>query len=103
VLGAHLVLEPRARITTLVPVFVVFEIASLPSAFVIVLWFALQVAATIAPVVPGAGTDSIAWIAHIAGFVTGLVLASPLAVRSALRANRRRRERPTSPSKERRR
>ncbi len=89
VLGAHLVLEPRARITTLVPVFVMFEIASLPAAFVIAVWFVLQIASNVAPVVPQSGTNSIAWIAHIAGFVTGLVLATPLGVRSGLAARRR--------------
>lgn len=93
VLGAHLVLEPRARITTLIPIFVVIEVASLPAAFVIALWFGLQVLSTFAPVVPGSAQESIAWLAHIGGFVTGLALAGPAAAKHALAAHGRRRAR----------
>lgn len=93
VLGAHLVLEPRARITTLIPIFVVIEVASLPAAFVIALWFGLQVLSTLAPVVEGSAQESIAWLAHIGGFATGLALAGPAAAKNALQARGRRRER----------
>jgi membrane associated rhomboid family serine protease len=84
VLGAHLILEPRARITTLVPVLVVIEVASLPAAFVIALWFALQVVSTLAPVVPGATAPTVAWTAHIGGFLAGLALATPSALKRAI-------------------
>jgi len=87
VLGAHLILEPRARVTTLVPAFVIFEIASLPAAFVIALWFVLQVAATVAPIAGTSGAH-VAWIAHTAGFVAGVLLACPAAAKSALRRRR---------------
>lgn len=79
VLGAHLVLAPRDKITTLVPVGFFFEVASLPAAFVIGLWFLLQLASGVAPVVPGSESASIAWYAHLAGFAAGLVLALPMA------------------------
>jgi len=87
VLGAHLMLEPRARVITLVPAFVIFEIASLPAAFVIALWFALQVAATLAPIAGPSGAP-VAWIAHCAGFIAGVLLACPAAAKSALRRHR---------------
>ncbi len=88
VLGAHLVLAPRDRITTLVPVGFFFEVASLPAAFVIGLWFLLQLASGIAPVVPGSASASVAWYAHLAGFATGLALALPLAKASTKRPGR---------------
>ncbi len=92
VLGAHLVLEPSSRITVLVPIIVIFKVASLPAGFVILLWFALQVASTLAPVADGANISQVAWLAHIGGFMTGILLASPLALGDALRARRRNRD-----------
>jgi len=96
VLGAHLVLEPRARVTTLVPALVIFEIASLPAAFVIALWFLLQVAATVAAVAPGTAGAEVAWVAHVAGFAAGALLASPIAVRDTVRRGRVARVRATA-------
>jgi membrane associated rhomboid family serine protease len=75
VLGAHVVLEPRSRITTVVPVIVFVEVAVLPAAFVIALWFVLQLASALAPVAPQATEGQVAWFAHLGGFVTGAVLS----------------------------
>lgn len=66
VLGAYLVLEPRSKITTLI----VVEIAVLPAAFVIAMWFALQLVSAVAPVASGADT-AVAWFAHLGGFAAG--------------------------------
>lgn len=74
VLGAYLVLEPHSQVTTAVPLLVYFEIAALPASFVIGLWFLLQVASAVAPVVPGLG-GSVAWTSHLAGFAAGVGLA----------------------------
>lgn len=74
VLGAHLVLEPRARVTTVIPVVIFFEVAALPAAFVIGVWFALQLASAMAPVAASAAPAAIAWYAHIGGFAAGLLL-----------------------------
>jgi membrane associated rhomboid family serine protease len=77
VLGAHLVLEPKAKVTVLIPAFVTLEVASLPAAFVIALWFALQVASNVASVTSQTPVDSVAWMAHIAGFVAGVIMVIP--------------------------
>lgn len=87
VLGAHLVLAPRARITTVVPVVIFIEIASLPAAFVIALWFGLQVAWAFAPVAPGATGDSIAWFTHLGGFAFGVLFAAAFRGASAAATN----------------
>lgn len=75
-LGAQLVVAPRARVTTFVPAFVSIEIASLPALFVVGLWFATQVASQVASVSSVAGEVDVAWVAHIAGFVAGGALAT---------------------------
>jgi membrane associated rhomboid family serine protease len=82
VLGAHLVLAPRARVTTLIPVLVVFEVASLPAAFVIGAWFLMQLASGLAPVTGAA--ENVAWFAHLGGFTAGFVLCAPAAARNWL-------------------
>jgi membrane associated rhomboid family serine protease len=89
VLGAHLLLEPRVRVTTAVPVVVFFEIASLPAGFLIALWFALQVVLALAPATQS-GVESVAWFAHVGGFATGAVFALPLALGSRRRMGRKR-------------
>lgn len=93
VLGAHLVLEPRTKVTTIVPAMVVFEIAALPAAFVIALWFLAQLASGLAPVATQAEAASVAWFAHVGGFAAGSLLAAPIALRDLAGTTRRARSR----------
>lgn len=78
-LGAHLVLEPRTQVTTLIPALVIFEVASLPAAFVIAVWFVGQAAAGLAPIAATADAETTAWFAHLGGFAAGCLLALPSA------------------------
>ncbi len=98
VLGAHLVLEPTAKTTVLVPVLLYFELASVPAALLITLWFVAQVAATLAPVAAH-GADQVAWHSHIAGFLVGAAIAAPGAWRAkgAARSGTNSRSRQRSP------
>ncbi|MDR7544626.1 MAG: rhomboid family intramembrane serine protease [Armatimonadota bacterium] len=79
VLGAYFVLYPRARILSLVFVVFLIRLVELPASLVLLLWFVLQVfqgvAALAAPHV-----ETVAWWAHVGGFVAGAVLV-PLFVR----------------------
>ncbi|MFF7971041.1 rhomboid family intramembrane serine protease [Streptomyces sp. NPDC007905] len=75
VLGAYLVLYPRARVWVLVP-FLVFLPLRLPAWLVLGFWFALQAVYSSGHGVSGAGT--VAYAAHVVGFVTGMLLAWPL-------------------------
>ncbi|EGX59723.1 integral membrane protein [Streptomyces zinciresistens K42] len=75
VLGAYLVLYPRARVWVLVP-FLVFLPLRLPAWLVLGFWFVLQAVYSKGDAVSGAGT--VAYTAHIAGFVAGMVIAWPL-------------------------
>jgi membrane associated rhomboid family serine protease len=80
VMGAYLVLFPRARILTLVPIFFFFTFFELPALVIIGYWALIQF---INASWLGGGEmrdGGIAYYAHIGGFVTGLswILASGL-------------------------
>jgi membrane associated rhomboid family serine protease len=70
VLAAYLVLFPRARVLTAIPIFVIIRLVHLPAAFFIGLWFALQVLYAVA----GGTGSGVAFFAHIGGFVFGWLL-----------------------------
>jgi membrane associated rhomboid family serine protease len=67
VLGAYLILHPRARVLVLVSYFPL----RLPAYFVLGLWIAMQLLLGVAD---SAGAAGVAWWAHIGGFVAGVVL-----------------------------
>ncbi|GHF70960.1 hypothetical protein GCM10010218_60370 [Streptomyces mashuensis] len=75
VLGAYLVLFPKARVWVLVP-FLFFLPLRLPSWAVLGLWFVLQAVYSYGTGVSQAG--SVAYLAHVIGFGTGILLARPL-------------------------
>ncbi|MGW0606604.1 rhomboid family intramembrane serine protease [Streptomyces sp. NPDC002644] len=75
VLGAYLVLYPRARVWALVP-FLIFLPLRLPAWLVLGLWFVLQAAYSAGQGVSQAGT--VAYVAHVIGFALGMLLAWPL-------------------------
>lgn len=80
VLGAYLVLFPRARVVVFIPIsfMLLHEIRAF---WLLAIWFAMQlVSALLAPAEAG-----IAWWAHVGGFVAGAVLALPLRRRLPLR------------------
>ena len=72
VLGAYLILYPRARVWSLVP-FLLFIPLRLPAWLVLGLWFLLQWVYTSGYAVSQAG--SVAYLAHVLGFLTGVVVA----------------------------
>jgi membrane associated rhomboid family serine protease len=67
VLGAYLVLYPAAKVLTLVFLFFIIRVVAIPAAYVLGLWFALQVLNV------GLG-GGVAWFAHIGGFLVGIGL-----------------------------
>jgi len=79
VLGAYLVLFPRARVQTLV----VFVFVHLPAWLFIGLWFLFQVGAVIHGTTPG-----VAVFAHVGGFVAGLLLVGRVGRRAGWRRAR---------------
>jgi membrane associated rhomboid family serine protease len=75
VLGAYILLFPRARVTTLIPIFVFIAIREIPAVIVLGIWFLLQLLSGVASVgVPEEAGGGVAFFAHIGGFVTGMLL-----------------------------
>ena len=71
VLGAYIVMYPRARVRNLIFFVIIFFFVDLPAWIVLGFWFLLQVFSTFAQTAQGAG---VAYMAHIGGFIAGLVL-----------------------------
>lgn len=78
VIGAYLALFPNARLGVVVPLGVWLEFIKVPAALLIGLWAVLQLIFTFV----GPSFGAVAWWAHLAGFVVGLLYA--LAVKPAL-------------------
>jgi membrane associated rhomboid family serine protease len=75
VLGAYLVLYPRATVAVLIPWLWFFGAFPVPAAFLIVFWFLLQLFSGVAALGTATGvTEGIAFWAHVGGFATGLAL-----------------------------
>ncbi|NOS35460.1 MAG: rhomboid family intramembrane serine protease [Deltaproteobacteria bacterium] len=67
ILGAYLILFPRATVSTLIFLFIFIDIVKIPALVFLVLWFAFQLMSS------GHG-GNIAWYAHIGGFIAGVIL-----------------------------
>ncbi len=75
VLGAYLVLYPRATVSVLIPWLWFLGVFPVPAAFLIVFWFLLQLLSGVASLGAAAGvTEGIAFWAHVGGFIAGVVL-----------------------------
>ncbi|MCB1018684.1 MAG: rhomboid family intramembrane serine protease [Acidobacteria bacterium] len=72
VMGAYMVRFPFARITTLIPIFILFTTVELPALVMLVYWFVIQFVSGAAET--GLEGTGVAWWAHIGGFVAGAVL-----------------------------
>jgi membrane associated rhomboid family serine protease len=75
VMGAYFVLYPHSRIVTLLP-FIVIQVIEVPAIFFLGIWFLMQFASGITSIATATGGDTgdgVAFWAHIAGFVAGLV------------------------------
>jgi membrane associated rhomboid family serine protease len=68
VLGAYILKFPRARVRSLVFIFIFITVINVPAVAFIGIWFFLQVLSSLSG--PMAG---VAWFAHIGGFVFGLL------------------------------
>lgn len=70
-LGAYIILFPRARVTTIVPAFLLLYTMRLPAVAVLGIWFVSQFFIGASQQLGGAG---VAWVAHVGGFLSGAVL-----------------------------
>jgi membrane associated rhomboid family serine protease len=86
VLGAYLVLYPRARVLVLLPLLFFITTARVPALVVLGIWFAGQLLSSLMAA-PGSG-GGVAFAAHVGGFVGGILL-----IRAFLHERRRPRRR----------
>ena len=73
VMGAFIVTFPRDRIRTFIFFLIFFRVTYIPAVFLIGFWFLMQVLNF--GVVAEARTGGVAYLAHIAGFLFGVVTA----------------------------
>ncbi|HVS74423.1 MAG TPA: rhomboid family intramembrane serine protease [Candidatus Acidoferrales bacterium] len=78
VMGAYVVLYPRARVLTLVFIFLV----PIPAVVILGWWFILQILGGLSAVGMQA-TGGVAWWAHIGGFLMGVLLTLVLRLRGS--------------------
>lgn len=71
VLGAYLILFPRAKVLTLIPFGFYMQIVKIPAVFVLGFWMVIQI---INGMVSGKTGGGVAWFAHIGGFIAGMGL-----------------------------
>ncbi len=72
VLGAYMLLYPKAQVGVLVPVGFFLTVIRLPALVVLLLWFLFQFISNLfAATADGGG---VAWAAHMGGFLAGIVL-----------------------------
>lgn len=74
VLGAYLVLYPKARIYTFIPIGFWAQLRLVPAAVVLGLWFVLQLFSGFATLGGGSDVGGTAFWAHIGGFVFGVLI-----------------------------
>jgi membrane associated rhomboid family serine protease len=75
VLGAYVVLFPKQRVTTLIPIVFFVIVREIPAVFLLGFWIVIQLffgAASMSGDVHSAG--GIAYFAHIGGFIAGMLL-----------------------------
>lgn len=87
VLGAYLLLYPRARVLTLIPLGFYMNTIEIPAMLVLGFWFILQFLNAL--ISSGAG-GGVAWYAHVGGFIAGILLIGPFKRRNVPFWGRRR-------------
>jgi membrane associated rhomboid family serine protease len=80
VMGAYLVFFPKARVLTIIPLFIFIQFVYLPAFVVLLAWFLLQFLTNV--------DSGVAVMAHIGGFVSGAAIALALKPFVGVRARR---------------
>jgi membrane associated rhomboid family serine protease len=85
VMGAYLVLFPRVRVFTIVPLGFFIQTIALPAWMMLIYWAFLQVAGGVTSI--GAEGGGVAFWAHLGGFLAGVVLVKLFERRDRVRAH----------------
>lgn len=76
VMGGYLLMFPRARVDVIAIIIIIIKRFTIPAWVLLAVWFGIQIVSSAL-----GADDGVAYIAHIAGFVAGIVLALPLFLR----------------------
>jgi membrane associated rhomboid family serine protease len=76
VMGAFIVLFPRARVATLIPALFLFFTIRIPAFLMLGYWFFLQIFSGVASLGVGGDKGGVAWWAHVGGFLLGALLVA---------------------------
>jgi len=88
VMGAYLVKFPRARVVTLVLLFIFITTVDIPAAFLLLYWFAIQFFNGVGSVgYSQASSGDVAWFAHVGGFITGILLVMVMPTKQRYRSS----------------
>jgi membrane associated rhomboid family serine protease len=83
VMGAYLIKFPRARIHTIVFLFIFLTTMDIPAVFILLYWFVTQLFSGYGSIAHTHVSDNgVAWFAHIGGFITGMILVQVMGTRS---------------------
>jgi len=93
VMGAYLVLFPRARVYTIVVLGFIIQSIALPAWGMLIYWMFLQVAGGLSSIV-SERSGGVAFWAHVGGFAAGIVLIKLFERRDRVQAHLRHRWRP---------
>ena len=74
VLGAYVVLYPRARVQTLVYLGFFYQLIQVPAILILGLWFAIQVTSAVLSLGDQSTSGGVALFAHVGGFVAGIIV-----------------------------
>jgi membrane associated rhomboid family serine protease len=77
VMGGYFVLYPQSRILTLLPLFIFWQIVEVPAVVLLGFWFVLQLFSGVGSSLAVRGPEAvggIAFWAHVAGFIAGVLL-----------------------------
>lgn len=77
-LGAYLIAYPRARVLTLMFLFLFIRLTVVPAFVIIIFWFVIQLFSGFASL-GGTYGGGVAWFAHIGGFIGGIILIYAMA------------------------
>jgi membrane associated rhomboid family serine protease len=74
VMGGYFVLYPRSRVLTLIPLFIFIELIEVPAVVFLGVWFVMQLFSGVGSIaLTTAHAGGVAFWAHIAGFVVGVI------------------------------
>lgn len=76
VMGGYLLMFPRARVDVIAIIIVIIRRFTIPAWVLLLAWFGIQIVSSAI-----GAEDGVAYVAHAAGFLAGIVLALPLFIR----------------------